>query len=104
MPENLVLMKRLQELLEDERLCARIENASDVADITKLVNVAGEEKGFDFREEWIADVIVDIKVSRGPLAPTLDELRQLAMPTRPMESAPKLCHTDSCGGHPDSCC
>jgi hypothetical protein len=97
-------MKELQELLQDEQLCARIEGAKDADEITSLLNSAGSEQGFRFKPDWVANLLTDVKIARGPVAPTLEELRTLASTRMMSDTPPMLCHTDSCGGNHAGCC
>jgi hypothetical protein len=98
-------MKELQELLQDEKLCVRIEEAGDAGAITELLNSAGAERGFSFKQDWVADLLIDVKAARGPAAPTMEELRTLASTyMMPADTPPKLCHTESCGGNHAGCC
>lgn len=104
MSKNHAPMKELQELLQDEKLCARIEAASDAEEITKLLNSAGAEGGVRFKPDWVADLLLDVKSTRGPAAPTMEELKTLASTRMMSETPPMLCHTDSCGGNHAGCC
>lgn len=97
-------MKELQELLQDEKLCARIEGASGVEEITKLLNAAGAAGGVKFTPDWVGELLVDVKSTRGPAAPTLEELKTLASTRMMSDTPPMLCHTDSCGGRHPGCC
>ena len=97
-------MKELQTLLQDEKLCARIEGASGAEEITSLLNSAGAEQGLRFKQDWVQDLLTDVKTTRGPAAPTLEELKTIASTRMMSDTPPMLCHTDSCGGNHGGCC
>jgi hypothetical protein len=98
-------LNNLQNLLqEDERLVHSIERARDEDEVTSLINRAGERQGFKFEPRWLKDVYVDIKVARKPITFTREELLELASTANTMDSAPKTCHSDSCGGGHKGCC
>jgi len=103
MAERLETMKQLRELLQDDRLRRRIQFASDEEEVGKILNDAGGSKGWSFDPDWLNDVFVDVKVTRWP--PTFTEQELLLLSSQgPADTAPKLCHTDSCGGGHSGCC
>jgi hypothetical protein len=105
MAEQMETMKQLQELLQDEGLRLRIQAASDEREVGQLLNDAGGSKGFRFDDGWLRDLFVDVKLTRWP--PTLTEQELLLLASThmmPADTAPKLCHTDSCGGNHTGCC
>jgi hypothetical protein len=104
MAEGLKPMKQLQELLQDEQLRQRLSRAEDEREAVRLLSEAGAEKGHEFGKDWLTDVIVDIKVARPPAALGEHELMELARTYMEPDTPPKLCHTYSCGGHPQTCC
>ena len=104
MTESLRPMKQLQDVLEDEDLRARIVGASTEGEVAHLLKEAGIAKGYWFSDVWLSEVFVDVKVARAPAAFSEDELMQLASTRIWSDTPPRLCHTDSCGGHPAQCC
>jgi hypothetical protein len=104
MAEGRATMKELQGLLTDHQLVEHIAKAKDVDEITALLNEAGSRTSVSFDAGWVADVVTDVKVARSPVAPTVEELHHLASTRMMSDTPPKLCHTDSCGGHPTLCC
>ena len=97
-------MNDLQTLLQDERLIDNIEKARDTDEVTSLISKAGERQGLRFDPNWLDGLYVDIKVARKPVTFTREELQLLASRMNTMDSAPKLCHTESCGGGHGGCC
>lgn len=104
MAEMRTEMKHLQELLQDEQLRHRIVEAPNQRHAARLLNEAGEEKGYEFGEEWLNEVFVDLRLARAPGRPSEGELMELARTYMVEETPPKLCHTESCGGGHDACC
>lgn len=104
MSEKASQMNDLQSLLQNEELRREIEGARDTDQVTELINKAGEREGFKFEPQWLDEVYVDIKTARKPATFTQEELLELASTVNTMASAPKLCHTDSCGGGHAGCC
>ena len=104
MAEQLETMMQLQELLQDEGLRRQLVAARDEQEVSRLLNGAGERQGYRFDDDWLAELLVDAKSTRWP--PTFTEQELLLMASRRMaaNTAPKLCHTDSCGGHEKDCC
>lgn len=97
-------MKQLQELLQDADLRRQIQGAPDEVAVSSLLNIAGEPKGYRFDARWVRETFDDVRIARKPPALTEEELLHLASTYPGLWSAPKLCHTESCGGHPDACC
>ena len=97
-------MKELQELLQDERLRAEVANAEDEGAILQIVNEAGKDKGYQFTDDWMNGLLDDVKLNRTLGHIGEDELMELASTFNVADTAPKLCHTDSCGGTHGGCC
>ena len=97
-------MKQLQELLQDDHLQEQVLAAKNQQEATRLLHRAAEGKGMKLSEHWLNDVFVDVKLTRWPGTFTEQELMLLASTRMMSDTPPKLCHTDSCGGHPGSCC
>jgi hypothetical protein len=104
MAEPAETMKQLQELLQDEELRRRVQAASDEPEVGRILNEAGGSKGYSFDSDWLQELFVDVKLTRWPPTLTEQELLLLASRRVAADTAPKLCHTDSCGGHPRDCC
>ena len=103
MAEPVETMKQLRELLQDEGLRRRIQVASDELEVGKFLNDAGGSRGWSFDPDWLGDLFVDVKMTRWP--PTFTEQELLLLSSRgPADTAPKLCHSDSCGGGHAGCC
>jgi hypothetical protein len=97
-------MIQLREVLQDEAVRDRVLGAKDEAELLTTLNAAAEPNGIRFEPDWLHDVVVDAKFTRFPRLLTEQELLLLASRGSVADTAPKLCHTDSCGGHPTSCC
>jgi len=97
-------MKQLQELLQDEDLRRQIEGARDEGEVSGLLNRAGDRQGVSFGHDWVTDLLDDVRLTRGPRTFTEQELMLLASTYMSSDTAPKLCHTDSCGGTHSGCC
>ncbi|MFN8224868.1 MAG: hypothetical protein U0R50_16660 [Gaiellales bacterium] len=97
-------MVQLRTVLQDEGVRQRVLGAKDEAEMLRHLNAAGKTIGTKFTKDWLRDVVVDVKLTRWPPVLTEQELLLLASQSLVGDTAPKLCHTDSCGGHPTSCC
>ena len=97
-------MRDLQELLQDESLRERIERASDFDAVTTLIEEAGSAKGYSLDKEWLFGFYADVLFARAPATFTEEELMDVANGMMSQDSAPKLCHTASCGGNHAGCC
>ena len=97
-------MKQLQELLQDEKLRQQIQAGSDEKAVLQLLVAAGAAKGYELTAQWLKEAFDDVRLARNPTALTDKELSHLASTFRMADTPPKLCHTESCGGHPGSCC
>ena len=96
-------MNDLQNLLQDETPVRNIEKARDTDEVTNLINKAGERQGFaSTRGGSRALRRHQGRPEAGHLHPRGAQLLASRMNT--MDSAPKLCHTDSCGGDHAGCC
>jgi hypothetical protein len=104
MAEKNTPMKQLQELLQDEKLRQQIQAGSDEKAVLQLLVSAGAAKGYQLNAQWLKQAFDDVRLARRPTALTDKELSHLASTYMMSDTPPKLCHTDSCGGHPDSCC
>jgi hypothetical protein len=97
-------MKQFQELLQDDGLRQRIQGARDEQELAKVINSAGDRHGFKFEDRWVTDLLDDVKLTRWPPTFTEQELMLLASTYMNADTAPKLCHSDSCGGGHAGCC
>jgi hypothetical protein len=98
-------MRQLRELLQDEKLRARLQEAKSLKDVSKILNTAGSRQGVKFPDQWLSDLAVDVKMTRGPDAFTEQELLLLSSSSMVGDTTPPmLCHTDSCGGTHTGCC
>ena len=97
-------MKQLQELLQDEKLRQQVQAASDENAVLQLLVSAAAAKGFELNARWLKQAFDDVRLARKPTALTDKELSHLASTFMMASTPPKLCHTESCGGHPDNCC
>lgn len=104
MAEKQTAMKQLQELLQDPQLRQRVQAASDEKAVLQLLVSAGAAKGYTLTAQWLTQAFDDVRLARKPTALTEKELSHLASTYMMSDTPPKLCHTDSCGGHPGSCC
>jgi hypothetical protein len=104
MAEQVETMVQLREVLQDEDLRRQLQAARDEQEVSRLLNGAGERQGYTFGETWIRDLLVDVKSTRWPPTFTEQELLILASRSMVADTAPKLCHTDSCGGGHGGCC
>jgi hypothetical protein len=87
----------LRELLQNEGLRTKLLNAKDVKDVSRLLNTAGQRRGYKFSEQWVNDLLVDIKSLRWPQVFTEEELLLLASSSMECDTtSPKTCHTDTC--------
>jgi hypothetical protein len=103
MAEKAEEMQQFQELLQDEGLRSQVTAANDVQEVSRILNGAGEPKGYRFEDEWLTQLFDDVQLTR-PKTFTEQELMLLASTHLEMWSQPKLCHTESCGGHAGACC
>jgi len=97
-------MKQLQELLQSKELRHKVHSASDEHTALRLVREAATDKGYEFSLEWVKEAFDDVKIARQPAAPTESELLLLGSTYASRDTAPQLCHTDSCGGRHSGCC
>ena len=96
---------QLRELLQSAALRTKLQNAKDVKDISRLLNTAGQRRGYKFSEQWVNDLVVDVKSLRWPTVFTEEELLLLASSGMECDTtSPKTYHTDSCGGGHAGCC
>ena len=101
--EHVETMKQIRELLQDEKLRRRIQDASGEREVGRILNEAGDSRGWSFDPDWLGDLFIDVKITRWP--PTFTEQELLLLSSQgPADTAPKLCHSSSCGGHATSCC
>jgi hypothetical protein len=103
-PRAVETMKQLRELLQDEDLRHRILVASDEQEVGQLLNDAGGSRGWSFDPDWLGELFVDVKITRWPPTFTEQELLLLSSQGVRADTAPKLCHSDSCGGGHSGCC
>ena len=104
MAERNKAMVQLREVLQDEGVRDRVLGAKNEAELLKTLNAVGEPSGIRFEKDWLHDVIVDVKFTRFPQGLTEQELMLLSSRGLVGDTAPMLCHTDSCGGHPTRGC
>ena len=97
-------MLDLRRLLQDDGLRAKILEARNQKEVAKILNTAGKSDGISFTSDWLNAVFVDVKSTRGPDTFTEQELMLLGNGPLEGDTAPKLCHTDSCGGGHAGCC
>ena len=105
MADKTKTQRELRELLQSDALRTKLQNAKDVKDVTRLLNTAGQRRGYKFSDQWVNDLAVDIKSLRWPQVFTEQELLLLAgSGTECDTTSPRTCHTDSCGGNHGGCC
>lgn len=97
-------MLDLRRLLQDDRLRTKLLDAGSEKEVGQILNTAGKPKGVNFPADWLHDVFVDVKATRWPDIFTEQELMLLGNGPLAGDTAPMLCHTDSCGGGHAGCC
>src|SRR5262245_42820172 len=97
-------MLQLRKLLQDDGLRATLLDAGSEREVGEILNKAGDGEGFSFPADWVRDLFVDVKSTRWPPIFTEQELMLLGSGPLVGDTAPKLCHTDSCGGGHSGCC
>lgn len=92
------MLDQIKELLTNSQVRAKVQSAKTRGEAVDAVVTAGAERGFSFDASRVAQAFA-------PRARQLSE-RELLMVSggRMAESAPRLCHTDSCGGNHAGCC
>ena len=104
MAEDKTPMKVLQELLQDNSVRQKVQSASDDQQVINVLVSAGATKGHKLDKEFLKQAFDDVKLARHPDRLSEEELSKLASTYMMPSTPPKLCHTESCGGHGDRCC
>lgn len=97
-------MKQLKELLQSAEVRRKIRAAKDEGAAIKAVQAAGRAAGLRFADRWVKLVFEDVKLAHTPFRLSELDLVSLAGRGSVGDTAPKLCHTDSCGGGHAGCC
>ena len=96
-------MKQLKDLLQSPAARKRIRSAPTEAAAIKALQSLGAKEGYRFGNRWVKEVFEDIKLARTFKLSERD-LVTLAGRGSVGSTAPKLCHSDSCGGGHQGCC
>ncbi len=96
------MLQQIKELLQNAQLQQQIEAAANQAEAIKILAIASAEKGYNFTIESMSQMFAELTFVDSN---ELSEQELLSVSGGMMaESAPKLCHTDSCGGGHAGCC
>lgn len=96
------MLQNIQNLLQNAQLQQQIKSAANQAEAIKLLMVASAEKGYHMTVESMNQLLTELTAGEGS---ELSEEELLSVSGGMMaDSAPKLCHTESCGGGHAGCC
>lgn len=96
-------MKQLKALLQSPAARQRVRSARTEAAAIKALQSLGAKEGYRFGKTWVKEVFEDIKLAR-TFNLTERDLVTLAGRGSVGNTAPMLCHSDSCGGGHKGCC
>ncbi|MBW4420514.1 MAG: Nif11-like leader peptide family natural product precursor [Myxacorys californica WJT36-NPBG1] len=90
------MLQNIKDLLQNAQLQQQLQAAANQAEAIKLLILAGAEKGYNFTVEGVSQVLAELMVVESG---ELSEQELLSVSGGMMaDSAPKLCHTEGCGG------
>ncbi|MBD2247513.1 Nif11-like leader peptide family natural product precursor [Nostoc sp. FACHB-888] len=96
------MLHQIKELLQNTQLQQQIKAATNQSEAIKVLAIASTEKGYNFTVEAISQMLVELTFVDSN---ELSEEELLSVSGGMMaDSAPKLCHTVSCGGGHAGCC
>ncbi|MBD2728092.1 Nif11-like leader peptide family natural product precursor [Nostoc sp. FACHB-892] len=96
------MLHQIKELLQNTQLQQQIKAATNQAEAIKVLAIASTEKGYNFTVEAISQMLAELTFVDSN---ELSEEELLSVSGGMMaDSAPKLCHTVSCGGGHAGCC
>ncbi|MBW4429678.1 MAG: Nif11-like leader peptide family RiPP precursor [Nostoc desertorum CM1-VF14] len=96
------MLHQIKELLQNTQLQQQIKAATNQAEAIKVLAIASTEKGYNFTVEAISLMLAELTFVDSN---ELSEEELLSVSGGMMaDSAPKLCHTVSCGGGHAGCC
>ncbi|MEH2172219.1 Nif11-like leader peptide family natural product precursor [Nostoc sp.] len=96
------MLSEIKNLLQNTQLRENMQAAVTQAEAIKLLLIASTEKGYNFTVESVAQILAELTFVDSN---ELSEEELLSVSGGMMaDSAPKLCHTDSCGGGHAGCC
>ena len=93
----------LSSMLQDAKLRKQVHNAATQQAAGRILKAAGARIGVKFTDPWLKEALDDVVLTRRPFGLSTGDLMRLAGAAAE-DSAPKLCHTDSCGGGHKGCC
>ncbi|MFN6529696.1 Nif11-like leader peptide family RiPP precursor [Nostoc sp. ChiSLP03a] len=96
------MLHQIKELLQNTQLQQQVKAAANQAEAIKMIAIASAEKGYNFTVETISQMLAELTFVDSN---ELSEEELLSVSGGMMaDSAPKLCHTASCGGGHAGCC